>query len=71
MAEKDKSAVSKSSKPSFFQGVKREWNKIMWLTRDDIIKRTALVIVMALILGAIITVIDSAALYLVDFLISI
>ena len=50
---------------------KREWNKIMWPTRDDIIKRTSLVVVMSLILGVIITVIDSAALYLIDLLMAI
>ena len=72
MAENEKKAVkSKDKKTSFWQGVKREWNKIMWPTREDIIKRTGLVIVISLILGVIITVIDSAALYLIDLIMAI
>ncbi len=72
MADNEKKAVkAKDKKPSFWQGVKREWNKIIWPTKDDIVKRTALVIVASLIMGIIITVIDGAALYLLDLIMAI
>ncbi len=72
MADNENKAVkTNDKKPSFWQGVKREWNKIMWPTRDDIVKRTSLVIVISLLMGILITVIDSAALYLIDLLMAI
>ena len=73
MADNEKKAVKANEKKqmSFWQGVKREWKKIMWPTKDDIIKRTGLVVVISLIMGIIITVIDSAALYLIDPIMSI
>jgi len=71
MADKEKAAVSKNSKPSFWKGVKREWSKINWTKREDLVKQTGLVVVISLILGIIITVIDSGALKLIDLLMSI
>ena len=73
MADNEKKAVKANEKQqmSLWQGVKREWKKIMWPTKDDIIKRTGLVVVISLIMGIIITVIDSAALYLIDLIMSI
>ena len=72
MADNENKAVkTNDKKPSFWQGVKREWKKIMWPTKDDIVKRTSLVIVISLLMGVLITVIDSAALYLIDLLMAI
>ncbi len=72
MADGDKKTVkAKDNKPSFWQGVKREWRKIMWPTRQDIIKRTGLVVVLSLILGVIISVVDGAAMYVVDLLLAL
>ena len=72
MADIEKKAEKPDKKKqSFWQGVRREWNKIMWVSKEDVAKRTGLVIVLSLIMGVIITVIDSAALYLVDLLMSI
>jgi len=72
MADNEYKAVkTNDKKPSFWQGVKREWKKIMWPTKDDIVKRTSLVIVISLLMGVLITVIDSAALYLIDLLMAI
>ena len=46
MADNEKTAVkTKSNKPSFWQGVKREWNKIIWPKREDLVKQTGLVVV--------------------------
>ncbi len=70
MAENnEKKAPAK--KDSFFAGVKKEWNKIIWPTRDDLVKQTSLVIVISIVMGVIITVVDSAALQLVNWLMSL
>ncbi len=74
MADNGNAAVKskeKSNKPSFWQGVKREWNKIIWTKKEDLVKQTGLVVVISLILGVIITVIDSGALKLIDWILSI
>ena len=73
MADNEKKAVKSKDKKqmSFWQGVKREWKKIIWPTKNDIVKRTGLVVVISLIMGIIITVIDSAALYLIDLIMAI
>ena len=66
-----KEVKSKDKKPSFWTGIKREWNKIIWISKEDIAKRTGIVVVVSLIMGVLITVIDTAALYLVDLLIAL
>ncbi|MDO4619244.1 MAG: preprotein translocase subunit SecE [Lachnospiraceae bacterium] len=73
MAEKSNStekAKAKENKPSFWSGVKREWSKIIWPTKEDVLKESGLVIVMSLILGVVITVIDSGALQAVNWLLA-
>ena len=37
MADNNTKAAGK--KESFFSGVKKEWSKIIWLTKEDIIKQ--------------------------------
>ena len=71
MADKKKDSVKKDKKKSFFQVVKQEWKKIIWPTREDLTKQTALVIVISVVMGSIITLFDSAALQLVNWLMSI
>ena len=72
LKKKDSAKNAKQEKKkSFFQGVKQEWNKIVWPTRDDLTKQTALVIVISVAMGSIITLFDSAALQLVNWLMSI
>ncbi len=71
MADKKKDSAKKDKKKSFFQGVKQEWKKIVWPTREDLTKQTALVIVISVVMGSIITLFDSAALQLVNWLMSI
>ena len=69
MAEKEKTAA-KNTKPGFFQGVKREWHKIIWTKKEDLATQTGLTIVISLILGIIITVVDSGALRLIDWILT-
>ena len=67
-------AVSNSKKgglSTFFTGVKAEFGKIMWPTRDDIVKQTSAVVVISVIVGALIAVFDYAFGYLVNFITSI
>jgi preprotein translocase subunit SecE len=72
MAEKEKTAASaKNNKPGFWQGVKHEWKKIIWPKKEDLTKQTILVVVLSLLLGVIITVVDSGALRLIDWILSI
>ena len=48
MQGKEKSAGKKPEK-SFFQGVKAEFNKIVWTDRDKLIKQTAVVTVVTVV----------------------
>ncbi len=45
---------------SFFAGVKAEFGKIIWPTKDDIIKQTTAVVVVSVICCALIAVLDYA-----------
>lgn len=58
---KDKAAGSKGQR-SWFQGVKAEFNKIVWTDRNTLIKQTIVVILVSIILCAIISVMDAAIL---------
>ncbi|WP_274941297.1 preprotein translocase subunit SecE [Chordicoccus furentiruminis] len=67
----NRTAKSAEKKPRFFDGLKREWGKIIWLTRQDVARETGLVVVLSLIMGIIITVVDSAALRVIDWLLAL
>ena len=56
-------------KKSFFTGVKAEFGKISWPSRPTLLKQTALVTFISIVLGIIISVVDSAALQLLRLLI--
>ena len=75
MADKDKKASAKNKKEtkkvSFFQGVKREWGKIIWPTREDLTRQTALVVIISIVMGVAITVVDSGALQIINWIMSI
>ena len=45
-------------KKSFFKGVKSEFKKIIWPTKDTLVKETGAVVVISVILGIIIAAID-------------
>ena len=53
------SSDKKTSRVSaFFSGLKTEYNKIIFPTRQDIIKETTATIVVSLLVGALIAVLD-------------
>lgn len=53
MSEKKNSGLQ-----DFFKGLKTEYNKIIFPTRQDIIKETTATIVVSLLVGALISVLD-------------
>ena len=53
MSEKKNSGLQ-----DFFKGLKTEYNKIIFPTRQDIIKETTATIVVGLLVGALIAVLD-------------
>ena len=50
--------MNESKVSTFFKGVKAEFNKIIWPTRDDIIKQTTAVVVVSAITCALIALLD-------------
>jgi len=55
----------------FFSGVKAEFGKIIWPTKDDIIKQTTAVVVVSAICCALIAVLDIVFEFGVNFITSI
>ena len=55
----------------FFTGVKAEFGKIIWPTRDDIVKQTTAVVVVSIICCALIAVLDIAFEYGMNFITSL
>jgi len=58
-------------KKSWFDGLKAEFRKIIWPTRDDIQKETTAVVVVSVILGVIIAVLDFIVQHGVDILVNL
>ncbi|MEE3419953.1 MAG: preprotein translocase subunit SecE [Lachnospiraceae bacterium] len=61
----------KDKKESFWSGVKKEWSKIIWLPAKTVGRQTGLVVVLSIIMGIIISVVDSGALRLIEKILSI
>lgn len=69
MSENNASKKAQESKvSSFVKGVKAEFNKILWPTREDITKQTTAVVIISVIVGALIAVFDYAFGYLINFI---
>ena len=64
-----KTAKAKEPKNSWFQGLKAEFNKIVWTDRDTLMKQSVVVIVITVILGVIISVMDAGILECINLLI--
>jgi len=63
------SATKKENKTPFFKGLKIEFKKIIWPTKDDLTKQTIAVVVISIIMGVLITVIDSGLQLGINFLV--
>ena len=62
------SSTKNENKPSFFEGVKAEWNKITWPAKEQLTKQSIAVVVTTIILGIVITVLDFGLQYGVSLL---
>lgn len=60
---------SKKKKGEFFKQLKGEFRKIIWTDKKSLTKQTVAVIVISAVLCAIITLVDSGALALVNLMI--
>lgn len=59
---------AKENKVSFFDGVKAEWGKIIWPNKDQLTKQTIAVIITTILVGVIISLLDTALQYGVNLL---
>ena len=60
--------TTESGAQTFWKGLKSEFRKIIWPTKDTLIMQSMAVIIVSVIVGAIIAVIDRGVLYGIDFL---
>ena len=60
-----------TQKKSFFKGVKSEFKRIIWPTKDTLVKETAAVVIVSVILGIIIAAVDVGVKYGFDKLIQL
>ena len=65
----DNSKNDKVPAQSWSDGLKAEFNKIIWPNKDDLVKQTVAFTVVSVILGALITVIDSVVQYGINYFI--
>ena len=63
-----KGSASESGLQVFWKGIKSEFHKIIWPSRESLFKQSVAVVVVSVIIGAIIAVIDRGVLYGIDFL---
>ncbi|MDO5423249.1 MAG: preprotein translocase subunit SecE [Eubacteriales bacterium] len=63
------SKAKKAPKKSWFDGLKSEFRKIIWPDKTDLAKQSIAVVVVSVVLGVIITIIDFAVQYGVNFLV--
>ena len=65
------SAKSEARKESFWKGVKTEFKKIAWPDRKETVKQSVAVLCVSVVLGLIITFLDTLIQYGINFLTSI
>lgn len=59
----------KDNKTGFFKGVRSEWKKISWPSKNEVGKYLLLVIVISLILGVVIFALDSFFQFILSLLV--
>lgn len=59
----------KDNKAGFLKGVRSEWKKIVWPSKEDVLKNLLLVIVISLVLGVFIFALDSFFQFLLSLII--
>ena len=68
MAKENKANADKNRK-SFFQGVKAEFNKIIWTDRNTLVKQTGVVVAVTVLLSVIISIMDAGILQAINLII--
>ncbi|MCB7319130.1 preprotein translocase subunit SecE [Lacrimispora sp. 210928-DFI.3.58] len=66
-AEK-KTAKKKEKRPSFFNGLKKEYKKIVFADKETVAKQTVAVVSMSIFIGALIAVLDLVMKYVLGFI---
>lgn len=66
MADNNNNAVDKSK--GWFKGLKAEFNRVVWDSKEDVTRQTVAVVIISVILGLIITLIDTGLQYGINFL---
>ncbi len=56
-------------KKSWWEGLKSEFSKIIWPTRDSITKQTGAVVAVSVVVGILIAAIDTVVKYGINFLV--
>ena len=62
------SKKEKEKKPSFFKGVKVEFSKVSWPGRNDVVKQSVAVIGVSVVVGVLITLLDTVIQFGIKFL---
>ncbi len=62
------SKKEKEKKPSFFKGVKTEFSKVSWPDKSSVLKQSVAVIGVSVVVGAIITLLDTVIQFGIKFL---
>jgi preprotein translocase subunit SecE len=67
----DTEKLDKAPKTSWFAGMSAEFKKIVWPDQKSLVRQTAAVIVVSVVLGLVIALLDFAIQYGVDFLVGL
>ncbi len=67
----DNAKLEKAPKTSWFDGLKAEFSKIIWPAKESLVKQTTAVIAVSVVVGLIITLLDTFIQYGVDFLVNL
>ena len=62
------SAKTNAPKTSFWKSVKTEFGKIIWPDKNDVLKQSAAVLCISIVMGLIITFLDTLIQYGINFL---
>ncbi len=69
MAKENNKKAEKKGRKSWFQGLKAEFNKIIWTDRNTLVKQTGVVVTVTAILCVLISIMDAVILQGVNFLV--
>ena len=61
--------TEKAPKKSWFKGLKTEFNKIIWPDKESLAKQSVAVIIVTVIIGVIVSILDSVIKFGIDLLI--